>query len=521
MIQRVDRHAEHHFASLCVAAGAACNKSEDDRHGWDHIVEIPPVPHPYRPPDRQPRLITVLVQVKSTKTNVPTARIKLSNALKAIQSDLPCFIVLFSYSDISTTVYAKHVWLDLMERTLKRARQAELHGFNSLHKQQLSISFGENDRIEESDLVAWIQDTVSAIGEDYASKKIQMRENCGYETGRYIATLTLGPLEHAQQIVDHEIGLLDSLPVTNFVLHEERFGIQSIHPEFSSLKGRIQIQRETTREAILVVSNQRGERFELSADVRIPSLVSIEHEAFKVRVQAGVLDFTFSPGRNHVQPFRLSYDEGMTYSLHEQIRFFDFVQWCKEGDIDLRLNSDIGTLFGAKVQVGHEVNDWEISALQSYLKLLFNIGGDAQSRNIPTTGIDLQNSAKSSYLIAMLVEAQDLRIGIHTVVSEPEVDLFSGFVIIELGNWFFTSILEFKIVNTIQETESTAWDMQFGKFLVGTARSVEYEQAKATLKAAFDRYTEASDSRIMYLEDGDLKHLANLEGSEVSMNTNR
>ena len=521
MIQRPDRRSELHFASMCVAAGAACNMSEDDRHGWDHIVEIPPVLLPDRPPDRQPRLVTILVQVKSTESGVPTTRIKLSNALKAVQSDLPCFIVMFSYRDISTTVYAKHVWLELMERTLRRARQSELPGLNSLHKQQLSVSFGEEDRVEERDLIKWIENTVSAIGEDYAMKKTQMRKNCGYDKRRYIGTFTLGPLENTQQIVDHEIGLLDSLPVTNFQLHEERFGIQSILPDFSSPKGRIQIQHETTREAILVVSNQRGERFELTANVHIPSLVPIEHDAFKVRVQAGVLDFTYSPGRNHAQRFRLSYDESARYSLRDQIQFFEFVQWSKEGDIDLRLNSDHGTLLGAKVKVDHEVKDWEISSLQSYLKLLFNVGGDTQSRNIYTTGVDLQNSMKSNYLVAMLVEAQDLRVGIRTGLSDPAVDLFAGFIIIELGNWCFAAILEFKIVNLIQEIDNTAWNVQFSKFLLGNASLVEYEQAKANVKAAFDRHIEASDLRIMYLEDGDLNHFTNLDAREMSMNVNR
>ena len=521
MVQRIDRHSEHQFASHCVAAGAACNKSEDDRHGWDHIVEIPPNPHPYRPPDRQPRLVTVLVQVKSTQTNILTTRIKLSNALKAVQSDLPCFIVLFSYCGTETMVYAKHVWLELTERILKRARQSEKRGLDSLHKQRFSVSFGAGDQIEESKIVKWIQNTVAAIGEDYASKKIQMRTTCGYDKRRYIGKFTLGPLQNVQQIVDHEIGILESLPVTDFVVHEERFGIQSAHPEISSPKGRVQLQKAGARNAILVISNRSGEKVEFSANVRLPTLIPVDHEAFRVRVQAGVLDFTFSPGRNQAQKFRLSYDERAEYSLYDQSRFFDFIQWCKEGDVDLRLVSEKGVLWGAKFQISHAVQDWQISDLRSYLKLLLNIGGDTQSRKILTTGRAIQDSMKSGYLIAMLADAHDLRIGTSTSVSEPEVSAFSGFGIIRLGNWYFTSILEFQVINVFQDAEFTAWDLQFSKFLMNSASLVEFEHAKATVKAAFDQYVESFDSRVMYIEDGDLKHFENLGNSEKSMRTNK
>ena len=521
MVQRIDRHSEHCFASLCVAAGAACNKSEDDHHGWDHIVEIPPNPHPNRPPDRQPRLVTVLVQVKSTQTNKLTTRIKLSNALKAVQSDLPCFIVMFSYTGTKTTVYAKHVWLELTERILKRARQSEKQGLDSLHKQWFSVSFGAGDQIEKSKIVKWIQNTVAEIGEDYASKKIQMRTTCGYDKRRYIGKFTLGPLQNVQQIVDHEIGLLESLPVTDFVVHEERFGIQSAHPEISSPKGHVQLQNAGAKNAVLVISNRSGEKVEFSAKVRLPSLIPIDHEAFKMRVQAGVLDFTFSPGRNQVQQFQLSYDDRAEYSLYDQSRFFDFIQWCKEGDVDLRLNSEIGVLWGAKVQIGHAVKDWQISDLRSYLKLLLNIGGDTQSRKILTTGRAIQDSMKSSYLIAMLADAHDLRIGTRTSVSEPEVNMFSGFGVIRLGNWYFTSILEFQVINVSRGPEFTAWDLQFSKFLMNSASLVEFEHAKATVKAAFDQHAESSDSRMMYFEDGDLKHFANLGNSVKSMRTNK
>ena len=521
MIQRPDRHSELSFASLCAAAGAACNESVDDRHGWDHIVEIPSNPDPNRPPDRQPRLVTVFVQVKSTQKKLPATKIKLSNALKAIQSDLPHFIVMFSYSDIDTKIYAKHVWIELAERILKRARQSENLGLDSLHKQRVSVSFGEDDEIAGHELVDWISATVAEIGEDYASKKIQMCNTSGYEKRRYVGNFTLGPLENVQQIVDHEIGLIESLPVTDFVVNEERFGIQSSRPEISSPRGKIKLTKKGIRDIILVFSNQNGDSIELSANVHLPSLIPIDHDSFRVRVQAGVFDFTFSPGRNQAQQFRLGYDDGAEYSLYDQSRFFDFIQWCKDGEVDLRLNSELGPIFGAKIQIGQEVNHWKISDLRSYLRLLVSIGGDIQSRKILTTGRTLQESMKSGYLMAMLADANDFKIGIRPLVSEPEVDAFCSFGIIRLGSCNFTTVLEFRVIKSIQGVECTAWDLQFKKLLMSSASTVEFERAKSTVKAAFDQYVESSKLRIMYIGDGDVMHFGNLGNSEKILRTNR
>ncbi|MXZ81335.1 MAG: DUF4365 domain-containing protein, partial [Gammaproteobacteria bacterium] len=195
MIERADRHAELHFASLCTASGAACNESKDDLHGWDYIVEIPPTRNPNRLPDKQPRIITALVQIKSTTKNRLITRIKLSNALKAIQSDLPCFIFMFSYNDDQIKIFGKHVWSEFSEIVLKKARQSEIHGSNSLHKKSISVLFEPSDEIQSSEIAQWIQRTVNEIGEDYASKKIRIRDKCGYEKRRYIVKFTLGPLD--------------------------------------------------------------------------------------------------------------------------------------------------------------------------------------------------------------------------------------------------------------------------------------------------------------------------------------
>ena len=113
------------------------------------------------------------------------------------------------------------------------------------------------------------------------------------------------------------------------------------------------------------------------------------------------------------------------------------------------------------------------------------------------------------------------KIGIRPLVSEPEVDAFCSFGIIRLGSWHFTTVLEFRVIKSIQGVECTAWDLQFRKLLMSSASTVEFERAKGTVKAAFDQYVESSKLRIMYIGDGDVMQFGNLGNAEKILRTNR
>ena len=68
---------------------------------------------------------------------------------------------------------------------------------------------------------------------------------------------------------------------------------------------------------------------------------------------------------------------------------------------------------------------------------------------------------------------------------------------------------------------AAAWDLRYGRFLMGGASLVGFQRQCAAVKAAFDRHVHASDARTTSIENGDLKHFANPGGSQLSVAVTR
>ena len=82
MSYHTGRPAQDEFKLLCSLAGLTCNRSEEDDHGWDFMIEFPPPRDSSQPLDKAAGPRQALVQVKSTQGQLPRTRMKVSNAFK-------------------------------------------------------------------------------------------------------------------------------------------------------------------------------------------------------------------------------------------------------------------------------------------------------------------------------------------------------------------------------------------------------------------------------------------------------
>jgi hypothetical protein len=147
-----------HFARLCAIHGTLCHHSEEDENGWDYLVEFPEQAGP-EPADMRSTLDSAYVQVKSTRQKRLVCRVKLSNALRAALSPQPWFIVLIVIDARQrTTVYAVHVWKELIQNTLMAVRQAEINR-NPLNQKYLEIRFDVAHK-RGNDLLPWMDETI-------------------------------------------------------------------------------------------------------------------------------------------------------------------------------------------------------------------------------------------------------------------------------------------------------------------------------------------------------------------------
>ena len=227
MIRRLPQFAEHHFAALCATAGVVCNSSDQDECGWDFFLQYPTRRRLSAPADMQPKAVEAFVQVKSTRARPLVARMKLSNALRMSQAPQPCFVALVLEDNQGPRVYLRHFWKEEIKRTLKRVRAAEHNGVFEFHKRHFEITMHEVDAHPQP--LDWMRDVVEDMQPSYAEEKSRILNTVGYEDGLGTMNMTLGGT--AQDLLDLQLGLIESLPVSQASYVPQRFGIVAPKPE--------------------------------------------------------------------------------------------------------------------------------------------------------------------------------------------------------------------------------------------------------------------------------------------------
>ncbi len=125
---RYASEAEHTFKAFCSRAGILPQTVSEDVAGWDCFVQFPHEgfdgPSEDAPQDRE-----AMVQVKSTVSNTPSAKVKLSNVVKMSKDPKPWFLVLMHrQKDCNDKWYVQHVDQAWMKRGLVAARKARIDG---------------------------------------------------------------------------------------------------------------------------------------------------------------------------------------------------------------------------------------------------------------------------------------------------------------------------------------------------------------------------------------------------------
>lgn len=327
--------AEKHFDLLCAEAGVVCNKSNEDKTGWDFLVEFPPDKNSRKPPDLLPIEKSARIQVKSKESGPAEVRLKLSNAERFAKSEQPCFVVLALSSEgrYPVRIFAKHFWENEISATLKRLRRAE-SSERPLHKSTININFSDSDD-HTSDLISWMKCTLDSI-EPYHIKKRKYVETVGYDDQSMIGTITFRT-ENLQDLVDHTIGLKENFEPERVKLIDKRFGIEAKIPVFDLKSVRIQMQ--TPPEPCFLVArskDRRTARFE--GKLFRTGIPGLPLGAIKMRVSASPIEMVMS-GTGAVD-FRINFDGTKNLPLDQVKRFARFSDMAQKGQVDFTLSAD-------------------------------------------------------------------------------------------------------------------------------------------------------------------------------------
>lgn len=444
MNQRTGRPAEDEFKLLCSQRNITCNPSLEDDHGWDFIIEIPVTPAEKLLADKIPAPRPVLVQVKSTRSESATIKIKLSNALRFAQTTPPCFVVLFQYNKKGERerIYARHFWKDLIERSLKRGRKASVEG-KALHQSMVSISFTDQDD-HTDDLIGWMSNTVNVFPIDYGSDKQKLVNNLGYERHNYRGELAIGPLKGIEELVDHQLGLTDELPVTRIKLIDSRFGIDDPTPVYEGTAGRLRLTPNDSREWTLILHTPDDEPILLPATIKSPAIPGLPFEKFKILIETWLFKATMSYSGSTELAFG---DEDILKKkmplaqLNELARF---LSWKSDSVLMKAVENGL-PLFQCPVNISSTVDKRLCIFFADITKNLLKIQSCAGTSTVRASLLDLRHSFKQSCALHGIITAKEMKLNFKPGPEwkyETSISHILGYIDVEVGGFIFVAILD-------------------------------------------------------------------------------
>jgi hypothetical protein len=435
MIERLPQFAELHVAALCASSGVVCNKADQDECGWDLFLQFPAKRTPGRPADMEPAGPEALVQVKSTRSEPLTARMKLSNALRLTQANQPCFVVLVVAEQEMPRVYARHFWEPEIARTLKRIRLAERDGDTSFNRRHIGLRMTEADRQE--DLIAWMRRTIEAVKPNYATEKAQIASSVGHEDGFGSMKVTFEG--SAQDLLDLQLGLVDSLPVLRGRYVPQRFGIEAATPEIEFEEAKLLVEAVPKPARLRLQGGSPTEEMLVDAQCYSAELPGPDDTLHRWRVDAGPLRIV---GGNGSYAAKLSMRYDARRQLADLKMFLTMADWRGTGPVGLQLFIEdkrvpLGVL---TIDPNDDDNEWK--ELRVWTKALEAVARTALTPEPQVSVLDLCDAEPWIQRFAGFVMSPSIRVDYAPEGIDDPTRAAVYYAACDVGEWCFLAVVE-------------------------------------------------------------------------------
>jgi hypothetical protein len=461
MSRFLGRSGEKRFSLLCSDGGITCNPAIEDEHGWDHVVQFAHKPVAGVSADMQHRLPAIFVQTKSHEADGLQITMKLSNALSLAKSPNPCFVALATLpaDSVVATWHAVHVWGELLERILKRAREESRDGTSEedFNKKTFSFTMTEADLHHNKDLLPWIERNVRAVGPDYAAAKAAL-----VPPPTIVGHIKIGPLNSIEELIDHTIGLTKHIPIQGFEMGARRLGVD-IALSFPVQDGAIfhaSLHAHPAGQAGIRMRGPDGIVIDMVADVIVPPNLGLAQDSYKYRFRAPNVDIIWSP--SGAATIDGHFDGQHRAPPQELVRALRFVSWAGQGDIDVRVSIEDEPTLGATARMNPLPDREDLTYLAALAEPLARVSQHLKAK-IPAISINDVANAEHIEPFHRFVTATDMQA--NTVLDAsaviPEVSAGVAFGIIQVGEWVFAAIQRFPIIE--QRRNGERWSIDFGK----------------------------------------------------------
>ena len=496
---KLGRMGEKKFSDLCSQQNATCNKSDEDDHGWDYIVEAELDHQSKLPADLRDGVIRSLIQVKTTRGHKRVAKVKLSNALKAIQTDLPCFLtlVVFDGNEVEG-FYVRHFWKDEIERTLKRAREAHRDNQDDLHKIYLQFSLEGLENVQ-SNLIEALCEQVSKRGKNYAQEKKKLRESVGYSEARAIGKFTFDNGVTAKDIVDWQLTDDAQLPLSNFDMKDMRFGIPASAIEQPTDGAKISVGL-TPREGVLRITKD-DRSLELDAKIYSPNLIGPEHEDFKIRVKTALFDIKMAPRGGGATQARVTLELETVWDHYVAA---ELASWEENEQVEFQIECEAGILFNGSLRPTLPADEGSQKIASGCRLAVLLVGRQALVELSPEHNRAWQQITWLATLEPFLaMPSKQLSFQLD---SPRDVSCFHilAFIVFELGDFFYSVNLAFSVRH--QTVQDDQWQLYFDSFEVLNFKrfKTDYANMHRMAQQEFDKLVEGRQQCCVALGSGDL-----------------
>ena len=222
----------HHW---CAEEGLSCNKSQEDKTGWDYLVEFPFDPESKKN-DVHISALECKVQVKATNKKDRKLPITLSNLRRLVTSQLPAFYVFIEFDGENTAqrAFVVHVDEQLATKVLKRLHKIEQSDSpNNFNKRTMTISYDDSHLLEKANGRCLKDAIVKYIGgnlAEYVAKKKAHLESTGFENGVSRMNFQIQGMDNIERFIDMSLGIKTKANITNLTNIKTRFGIDNNSP---------------------------------------------------------------------------------------------------------------------------------------------------------------------------------------------------------------------------------------------------------------------------------------------------
>lgn len=390
MRRKVGKLGEKAFALICEQADLTAHPPDEDRFGWDFLVEEPRAPAGHRGPlDAAPSPLEFRVQVKSTNGTDDAIEISLAHMHRLAGLQMPVFFCCMAFDGGQDPVRVQFVHLgeDLIGRTLARVRELEAAGDTQIHQHTLTVRCAATDTLSppfHAGLKEKIAQHVPSGMIPYLAWKNKVLETIGYTDTRVIMQITTAPID-ADDMLDFYLDLKKEINLTSTHAQEYRFGIaQDFRPHYDGPAILSITDHQPRDDAIISVRKDVFSRA-IAFPAKLyapPRALNIPDHRLKVRLLSPALDMVVWPVAGTLK-FVNILGPNEELPLEQLSDFVQVMHWLTEPSTPpCRLDITLGgkSVFCGTLKINSGSDEWSevVAATAAAVKLARRAGAEGR-----------------------------------------------------------------------------------------------------------------------------------------------